>query len=217
MKSYLRCALTCLRYALLVTGVLLVAGCSKETPEKQMLGLWMGAPNVREEADKAVDAAAQGKEVPSIVRGLAKMGAQFVANKTMAVEIDFKVGGTVFFRGNTELLDLPKDSDGTWSVKGDNLDQFDITFGTAAKQLHGKVLFRNKDEFSLKLDDASIAAITPPKPKEEPKEAPKDSEKDKPKNGEKDASKSGPKETKKEAPKAPEFDLSSIIFKRNTE
>ncbi len=199
-----------LRRLLIVAGVLLVAGCSsKKTPEKQMIGIWTGAPNVKEATDKAVDAAAQGKEVNPIVRGLAKFGSQALANATLSIEIDFKQGGKVFFRGNTDMLGLPKDSDGTWSASGDNLDEFDITFGTADKQLHGKVLFRNSNEFSLKLDEASIAAITPTKPKEEPKDSPKD--------GAKDAPKDGSKETAKAAPKPPEFDLASIVFKRNTE
>jgi hypothetical protein len=167
-----------------------------------MVGAWTGAPNVSEAVDQGVDAAAQGKKVNDLARGFAKFAGQALANATMSIEIEFKLGGTVFFRGNTDLLNLPKDSDGTWSVAGDSLDQFDITFGTSAKKYHGKILFRNKDEFSLKLDDESIAAIAAGKPA---KEAPKDPPKD------------GSKEAPKETAKPPAPDLASIVFKRKGE
>jgi hypothetical protein len=193
---------------IVAAGLLLLGGCSKQTPDKQMIGTWTGAPSVSEAVDQGVDAAAQGKGVNPVARGFAKFVGQKLADATMSIEIDFKSGGTVFFRGNTEILGLPNGSDGTWNVSGDNLDQFDITFGTAAKRLHGTVLFRNKDEFTLKLDEASIASIAGDKPKEEPKDSSKDGSKEGGKDGTKDASKPA-------APKAPELNLSSIVFKRD--
>jgi hypothetical protein len=189
---------------IVAAGLSLMSGCSKQTPDKQMVGRWTGSPNLAEEIDKGVKAAAQGKEVNGAIRGAMGFIGQKLVDATMSIEIEFQPSGNVFFRNNTKLLGLPADSDGTWQASGESLDEFEITFGTAAKKLHGKVLFRNKDEFTLKLDEASLASIATEKPKEEPKDTSKDGAKD------------GAKEAAKPSPKPPELDLKSIVFKRST-
>ena len=131
--------------------ILLLGGCSAQKPEKKLLGSWLGAPSVTESVDQAVNAAGQGQKVNPLARGAAQFLGQKFAEATMSVELDFHTGGTMFFRGNTDVLGLPPDSDGTWEVTSSSPDAIDISFGTEARQLHGKVLFRNRDEFTLKL------------------------------------------------------------------
>jgi hypothetical protein len=162
MKS---CRNRCICAAIIFT---LCCGCSAQKPEKRLLGSWLGAPSVGESVSQGVDAVSQGKEVNPLVRGAAKFLGQKIAEATMSVELDFRSGGQVFFRGNTEVLGLPPDSDGTWEVTSASPDQLEISFGTEAKQIQGKVLFRNKDEFTLKL-----LAPTPDQAKNESKDAPK--------------------------------------------
>jgi hypothetical protein len=87
----------------------------------------------------------------------------------MSVEVDFHKGGTVFFRGNTDVLGFPPDSDGTWEVSEAGSDLIRIAFGTDRKQLQGKVLFRDKDEFTLKLDNTDSPPSTEVQSKETPK------------------------------------------------
>jgi hypothetical protein len=90
----------------------------------------------------------------------------------MSVEVDFHKGGLVFFRGNTDVLGLPPDSDGSWDVSEAGPDILQITFGTEKEQLKGKVLFRDKDEFTLKLDSAD-SPLSAEKAAKEPSKTPK--------------------------------------------
>jgi hypothetical protein len=134
-------------------------GCSSSTPEKKLLGKWACTPRVEEAVGQALGSAAQGKEVNPLVSGVGKFLGQKLAEATMAVEVDFHSGGTVFFRGNTAVLNLPPDSDGTWEVSSSGSDIIQLRFGTETRQLEGKILFRDKDEFTLKLKDAG--ALSP--------------------------------------------------------
>jgi hypothetical protein len=151
--------------------VTLAGGCSRAKPEDKLLGKWMSTPRVEEAVGQAVNAAADGKEVNPLARGAAQFFGQKLAEATMSVEVDFHSGGVVFFRGNTGVLSFPPDSDGTWEMSSSGPDRMDLRFGTETRQLEGKVLFRNNDEFTLKLKDA--AALAPPsKTEDAQKQAP---------------------------------------------
>jgi hypothetical protein len=115
---------------------------------------------MEEAVGQAVASAAQGKEVNPLVSGAAKFFGQKIAEATMSLEVDFHSGGTVFFRGNTAVLNLPPDSDGSWEVSSSSPDLIELRFGTETRQLEGKILFRDKDEFTLKLKDGG--ALAPP-------------------------------------------------------
>lgn len=145
-----------------ICAVTLIAGCSGSTPEKKLLGKWMCTPHMEEAVAQAIGSAAQGKEVNPLVGGMAQFFGQKLAEATMSIEVDFRTGGTVFFRGNTAVLNLPPDSDGSWGVSSSRPDQIELRFGTETRQLEGNVLFRDNDEFTLKLKNAG--AITPPSP-----------------------------------------------------
>ena len=175
-----------------------IVGCSNP-PEKKLIGNWTGAPNFKEDIDKAMDSAAQGKKMNNVAKGIAGFLGQKLAEATMSVELDFQEGGRVFFRGNTDLLGLPPNSDGTWSVTEAGKNELNITLGTDQKKLTGKVLFRDKNEFTLKFDQPVVG--TPPTPPSPPKGDAKDQPKD---------AKEQPKEAPKEAPKS----VTSIVFKR---
>jgi hypothetical protein len=140
------------RHSILVCLLLLGFGCSAQTPEQKLAGKWIGTAPVKEAVDQAVNSAAQGKEVNPLARGAARFLGQKLAEAMMSVQVDFRSNGIVFFRGNTDLLGLPSDSDGTWEVSSAAPDVFQIRFGIDGKQLQGKVVFRDKDEFTLKLD-----------------------------------------------------------------
>ena len=184
----------------LAAAIAMVAmvGCSNP-PEKKLIGNWTGAPSFKEDIDKAMDSAAQGKKVNSAVKGIAGFLGQKLAEATMSVELDFQEGGRVFFRGNTDLIGLPPNSDGTWSVTEAGKNELNITLGTDQKKLTGKVLFRDKNEFTLKFDQPVVG--TPPPPPPPPKGDAKDEAKD-------------AKDKAKEAPKEQPKTVTSIVFKR---
>jgi hypothetical protein len=133
-------------------------GCSNPTAEERLIGKWRGAPAAKEAVDQMVDEAAKGKEVNPLARGVARFLGQKVAEATMAVEIDLRKGGLVFFSGETSVFGLPPDSDGTWEVEAADGDVIQFHFSTDSKQLRGKMLFREADEFILKLEPAAAAA-----------------------------------------------------------
>jgi hypothetical protein len=141
--------------------IVLAAGCSAPTPEKKLLGKWSATASMDGAVDQALDSMAPGQQINPLARGAAAFIGKKIAEATMSVEVDFHKGGTVFFRGNTDVLGLPPDSDGNWEVSESGPDLLQITFGTEKEQLRGKILFRDKDEFTLKLD-----APGPPPPAE---------------------------------------------------
>jgi hypothetical protein len=145
---------SCRNVGVWLSVVILVSGCSGPTPQKKLLGKWSCTPRVDEAVGQAVESAAQGKEVNPLLGGAAKFLGQKLAEATMSVEVDFHSGGTVFFRGNTAVLNLPPDSDGTWEISSSSPDLVELRFGTESRQLEGKVLFRDNDEFTLKLKNA---------------------------------------------------------------
>jgi hypothetical protein len=155
-----------------VTLVLVLSvhmGCAGPTPEGRLVGKWRGAPNAKEAVDQAVDAAAKGQGVNPLARGVARFLGQKVAEATMAVELDLRKGGIVFFRGETSVLGLAPDADGTWEIESADGDVIQLHFGIENKQLRGKILFREEDEFILKLDQP----VPAPPPQREQKQQPK--------------------------------------------
>jgi|GEM_PF-5359277 len=145
-------------WAALVFVLFLQIGCSSPTPEERLIGKWRGAPAAKEAVDQMVDEAAKGKEVNPLARGVARFLGQKVAEATMAVELDLRKGGLIFFSGETSVFGLPPDSDGTWEVESADGDAMQFHFSTDSKQLRGKMLFRDADEFILKLEQAPAAA-----------------------------------------------------------
>jgi hypothetical protein len=145
-------------WAALVLVLFLQIGCSSPTAEEKLIGKWRGAPAAKEAVDQMVDEAAKGKEVNPLARGVARFLGQKVAEATMAVELDLRKGGLVFFRGETSVFGLPPDSDGTWEVESAEGDVIQFHFSTESKQFRGKLLFRDEDEFILKLHPAAAAS-----------------------------------------------------------
>ena len=60
--------------------------------------------------------------------------------------------GTVFVTGNTELLGLPPDSEGEWSVVSANDDVAHVEFEIGDKTYPAKLVLRDADEFMLKME-----------------------------------------------------------------
>jgi hypothetical protein len=145
-------------WATVVLVPFLQIGCSGPTPENKLIGKWRGAPTAKEAVDQVVDAAAKGQEVNPLARGVARFLGQKVAEATMSIELDLRKGGIVFFRGETSVFGFPPDSDGTWEVESADGDVMQLHFGTESKQLRGKILFRDADEFILELEQAAAAS-----------------------------------------------------------
>jgi hypothetical protein len=87
-----------------------------------------------------------------LTQGAARFLGNVLARVTMAVDVDFRESGNVFFRGNTAALGLPADCDGTWKVLSADADTAQIEIVVDGKPLPAKILFHDADEFTLKAE-----------------------------------------------------------------
>ena len=99
-----------------------------------------------------VQTTAQGQEVNPLAQGAARFLGNALAKATMSVEIDLRPSGSVFFSGNTEMLGLPPDSEGTWDVVSANDDVAHVEFDVDDKTYVAKIVLRDADEFMLKME-----------------------------------------------------------------
>lgn len=136
--------------ALLSLALLVLVGCGPKTAKQKLTGRWKASPTVNESVDAAVSTAAGGQEVDPLTRGATRFLGNVIARATLSVEIDFRDTGKVFFRGSTDMLGLPPDSDGTWRVVASSPDEADIEMEVDGKQLPAAIVFRDADEISLK-------------------------------------------------------------------
>ncbi len=134
------------------TFALVIVGCGPATPQARLVGRWKGATEVTEAVDAMVQSAAPGQEVNPLAQGAARFLGKALAKATMSVEIDLRPSGTVFLRGNTDLLDLPADSEGTWTVLSADEDRAKIEFEIGDQIVQAKIIFRDADEFTLKIE-----------------------------------------------------------------
>jgi len=141
-----------LGHATLIAIAVSILGCAPATPQQQLTGKWKATPPVNEAVNEAVDTAAQGQKVNPLARGAANFMGNLLASATMYVEVDLRESGTAFYRGNTQVIGFPPDSDGKWEVVSANGDLIQVRLSTGEKKLEGNVLFRDKDEFSLKFE-----------------------------------------------------------------
>ena len=108
-----------------------------------------------------VQQAAPGQEVNPLAQGAARFLGKALAKATMSVELDLRPSGAVFLRGNTELLGLPPDSDGTWEVISADQDRAVVEFDIDDKMVRAKLVLRDADEFMLKLEEPKAATAAP--------------------------------------------------------
>ena len=156
-------------YLALVGLVLMtVIGCGPKTATQKLTGRWKATPAVHEAVDAAVSTAAGGQEVDPLTKGATRFLGNVIARATLSVEIDFRDTGKVFFRGSTDMLGLPPDSDGSWRVTASSPDEADIELEVDGKQLPAAIVFRDADEFSLK--PGWTIEMPKPKPVELPPE-----------------------------------------------
>ncbi len=111
-----------------------------------------------EAVDSMVEQAAPGQEVNPLAQGAARFLGKALAKATMSVEIDLRSSGAVFLRGNTELLGLPAESDGEWTVVSANEDVAHVQFDIDDKTFGAKIVFRDPNEFTLKMESADAPA-----------------------------------------------------------
>ena len=147
---------------LLLSLGLSVVGCAPSTPQQRLVGRWKGAPEVTEAVDSMVQQAAPGQEVNPLAQGAARFLGKALAKATMSVEIDLRSSGAVFLSGNTELLGLPGESDGEWTVVSANEDVAHLQFDIDDKTIGAKIVFRDPNEFRLKMEPAGAPAADQP-------------------------------------------------------
>ncbi len=138
-----------------------LTGCGPSTPQERLTGRWVGTPEVREAVDAMVQQAAPGQEVNPLAQGAARFLGKALAKATMSVELDLRPSGAVFVHGNTELLGLPPDCDGTWQVISADQDRAVVEFDIDDKTIRAKLVLRDADEFMLKLEEPKAAAAAP--------------------------------------------------------
>jgi predicted Zn finger-like uncharacterized protein len=118
-----------------------------------LVGKWKGAPEVREAVKQATAQATKGQPVNPLALGFAQALIQKGAEQLLAVEIDFRQGGTAFYSGNTGIVGMPEASDGPWQiVKADN-DVLIVRMGTPGKSFEARLAFRDRDTFTLTRPD----------------------------------------------------------------
>ncbi len=153
---------TRLGLALAAILVLPIVGCGPSTPQQRLAGRWIGRPEVKEAVDAMVQSTAPGQEVNPLAQGAARFLGNALAKATMSVEIDLRPSGAVFLRGNTELLGMPPDSDGTWTVISADEDRAVVEFEIEDKTFRGKLVLRDADEFTLKIEEAAAETAAAP-------------------------------------------------------
>ena len=184
--------------------LLTVVGCGPKTAKQKLVGRWKASPSVNEAVDSAVSNASGGQEVDPLTKGATRFLGNVIARAVLSVEIDFRDTGKVFFRGSTDMLGLPPDSDGSWRVVASSPDEADIEMEVDGKQLPAAIVFRDADEFSLK--PGWTIELAKPKPVELPPEL------EAAKNVRSQGRFAEPKPVEPPAPKAP----TSLIFKRDS-
>ncbi|MDX1948089.1 MAG: hypothetical protein SFU86_22010 [Pirellulaceae bacterium] len=148
------------RNVVLVLAVLFLAGCTPPTAQQKMTGTWKATPRVDAAVNEAVDMAAQGQKVNPLAEGAAKFFGNAFASAALSCEVEFKATGTVFFRGNTDALGVPPDSDGKWEATSTGADTANVKLTAGDKQISGSVVFRDKDEFTLKFESVTVDPAT---------------------------------------------------------
>jgi hypothetical protein len=148
--------------------LLTFVGCGPQTAKQKLLGRWKATPAVHEAVDAAVSTAAGGQEVDPLTRGATRFLGNVIARATLSVEVDFRDTGKVFFRGSTDMLGLPPDSDGEWRVVASSPDEADIEMSVDGKTLPAAIVFRDADEISFK--PGWTIEMPKPKPVELPPE-----------------------------------------------
>jgi hypothetical protein len=117
--------------------------------DPDLVGTWVGAPQTQ----KAVQQVTKG-QAPALVEGFVNAAVQGLANSFLGVRIRFKGDGTAYYSGNTGMLGLPPESDGPWYVISRQQDVLRVRLGTTDHAIEAKVVFRDRNKFTLTRDDA---------------------------------------------------------------
>jgi hypothetical protein len=126
-----------------------------------LVGKWRGAPEVREAVKDATNQMAKGKPVNPLALGFAQAIIQKGAEQLLAVEIEFKPGGTAFYSGNTGVIGMPAASDGPWQIVKTEGDIMTVRMGPPGKTFEARLAFRDRDTFTLtRLDQPGVDPIT---------------------------------------------------------
>jgi len=118
-----------------------------------LVGKWRGAPEVREAVKEATNQVAKGQQVNPLALGFAQAIIQKGAEQLLAVEVDFKPGGTVFYSGNTSIIGMQAASDGPWQIVKTDGDIMTVRLGPTGKSFEARLAFRDRDTFSFTRPD----------------------------------------------------------------
>jgi hypothetical protein len=148
-----------LAFILLALGLILWIRGGPHPPD--LVGKWKGAPEVREAVKQVTAQATKGQPVNPLALGFAQAIIQKGAEQLLAVEIDFRKGGTAFYSGNTGIVGMPQASDGPWQiVKADN-DILIVRMGPPGKSFEARLAFRDGDTFTFtRVDQPDMDPVT---------------------------------------------------------
>jgi hypothetical protein len=113
-----------------------------------LVGKWKGATEVRQ----AVREATKDKMHP-VAGKFAEALAQHAADELLAVTLDFKKSGTVFFSGNTSTIGVSSESDSPWDILYSEGDVVAVRMGPRGEEFDARLAFRDKDTFILTRPD----------------------------------------------------------------
>jgi hypothetical protein len=146
-KTASACRGTVLGFAL-ACGVMTLADGCRRGPD--LVGSWEGVPQTQNTVQQVTKGQAN-----TVVEGFVNAAVQGLANAFLAVRIRFKSDGTAYYSGNTGALGLPPESDGPWYVIARQKDGFTIRLGTTDHPVEARVVFRDRNKFTLFLKDSS--------------------------------------------------------------
>ncbi len=84
-----------------------------------------------------------------LAKGIIENLGQRVADEMLAVTLEFKKGGTVFFSGNTPALGLPPEAFGPWEIQESDQDSLTVQMGPEDHSFRARLVFRDRDTFIL--------------------------------------------------------------------
>jgi hypothetical protein len=138
---------------LVVAGILTVlfllpVGEAESDKGITLIGKWKGTADI----GPGIGEVAKNK-LPPVIEGIAQAALQKLANESMAVNINFKKNGKVFFSGNTQRIGVPADSDGAWDILQQDDDILTVRMGPAGGSFEARLAFRDKHTFVLTRPD----------------------------------------------------------------
>jgi hypothetical protein len=136
-----------------VLGLALLIAWSRRGPD--VVGRWKGAPAVRDQVEGGVKDARMHPVAEHFIGAIAQMA----ANEMLAVQVQFKKDGAVFYSGNTGCLGIANEADGRWEEVRRQGDVVFVRMGPRNAPYEARLVFEDRDTFSLTRTDSKDAPV----------------------------------------------------------